>query len=285
VARDRAGTRDVEATSTLLSGVGARVRAARLGLGWSQKELAARAGVSVRYLVQVEQGTANLTLERVADLAGALSLSLASVVAGLGAISDPVDQVADAVRQRPQAEQRALALDVARGQRRKVALVGLRGAGKSTVGGRLARRLRCRFVEVDREVERRLGMSLAEVFAFHGVEGYRAASRAALEAVLSEPGDAVIETGGSLVADEASYGMLLDHAHVVWLQASPEEHLRRVREQGDLRPMRARSDPLGELRGLLDSRSAAYARAHQKLDTEALGEAGVTLAVARALGR
>lgn len=285
MARVRAGTRYVEATSTLLSGVGARVRAGRLAAGWSQKELAARAGVSVRYLVQVEQGVANLTIERLADLSGALSLSLASLVAGLGAISDPVDQVADSVRQRPDAEQRALALDVSRGRRRKVALVGLRGAGKSTIGARLARRLRCRFVELDREVERRLGMSLAEVFEFHGVEGYRAASRAALEAVLTEPGDAVLETGGSLVADEASYGMLLDHAHVVWLQASPREHLRRVREQGDLRPMRGRSDPLGELRGILAARQPAYGRAHQQLDTEALGEVGVTLAVAKALGR
>ncbi len=285
MARVRAGTRDVEATSTLLSGVGARVRASRLSAGWSQKDLAARAGVSVRYLVQVEQGTANLTMERLADLSGALSLSLAALVAGLGAVSDPIDQVAEAVRQRPEAEQRALALDVSRGRRRKVALVGLRGAGKSTIGARLARRLRCRFVELDREVERRLGMSLAEVFEFHGVEGYRVASRAALEAVLAEPGDAVLETGGSLAADERTYGMLLEHAHVVWLQASPQEHLRRVREQGDLRPMRGRADPLGELRGILAARQPAYGRAHQQLDTEALGEAGVTLAVAKALGR
>jgi len=220
--------------------IGHRIRARRQERGLSQKALCSAAGVSPRFLVQVESGEANPSIARLAALAEPLGVTLSALLEGLG----------------PNVE-------------RKTALVGLRGAGKSTIGAVLADRTGCELVVLDREVERLAGMSLAEVFEFHGVERYRALAREALAEILARPGDAVIEVGGSLVTDEELYARLRAGCRVVWLRASPEEHLRRVREQGDLRPMRGRSNALGELREILTAREPLYGLAELQIDTDA----------------
>lgn len=225
--------------------LGQRVRSLRLQRGLSQKELCAAAGVSPRFLVQVESGEANPSIARLAALVGPLGVTLSGLLEGLGPNT-----------------------------LRKVALVGLRGAGKSSVGEALSRRLGCPFVVLDREVERVAGMALAEVFEYHGASRYRELASTALAEALDRPGEAVLEVGGSLVTDEDLYGVLRQRCRVVWLQASPEEHLRRVQEQGDLRPMRGRADALGELRGILAVREPLYRLAEVALDTERLGVAG-----------
>ncbi len=269
---------------SLLSSLGDRVRASRQERGWSQRTLAANAGISPRFLVQLEAGEANVSLQKLAGLAAAFECSLVALLAGMGPVRDTVDRIASAVRDQSPQEQDHLVLALERGPKQKIALVGLRGAGKTTVGRAVAREAGCPFVELNRRIEERAGMSLGEIFEYHGVERYRALSLEALEAVLAQPGPCVLEVGGSLVLDQAAYEMLRDHTRVVWLAASPEEHLRRVAAQGDTRPMAGREDALGELQAILERREALYALADERVDTEVEGVAGTVTVVSSVLG-
>ena len=150
---------------------------------------------------------------------------------------------------------------------RRIALIGLRGAGKSTLGRRLAERLGIGFVELDREVEREGRMELSDIFRSLGQEGFRRLERAALERLVQEGTPAVIAAGGGIVAEPETFGLLLDHCATVWLRASPEEHMRRVQAQGDTRPMKDNRRAMEDLRAILASREALYARAEFTLDT------------------
>lgn len=259
--------------AALLATLGQRVRAARLDRGLSQKELAERAGLSPRFLVQIEAGEGNLSVARLADLCGALGCSFAGLLGGLGPGPDVPDRAAGLLRglDAPAQERALHRLAPAP---RKLALIGLRGAGKSSVGARIAAALGCPFIELDREVEALAGMRLSDIFEYHGAERYRALARAALEASLGRPGAAVLELGGSAVTDPLLFARLREEAVVIWLRASPEEHLRRVRVQGDLRPMEGHPDPLVALRRILAVREPTYAQADAALDTEALGLEG-----------
>lgn len=270
--------------SPLLMALGERIRAARNGRGWSQRALAAAAGLSPRFLVGMESGAANVSLLKLSGLAAALDVSLVDLLAGLGPVSDTTDRVAAAMREMPVEERDHLVLEMDLFKKEKVALVGLRGAGKSTIGNRVADQVGCPFVELGPLVEERAGMSQTEIFEYHGAEHYRSLSHEALEAALAQPGALVLEVGGSLVLDEAAYGLLREHTHVVWLSASPEEHLRRVLDQGDTRPMAGRDDALGELRAILARREGLYAMAGTRLDTETLGLEGAVSEVAILLG-
>ena len=268
----------MEGSPLELDRLGKRLKAARLARGWSQKELCAQAGVSPRFLVQLEGGEANVSLLRLADVATALECSLVSLLAGLGPV-DSVDRVASALRDVDAETYRHVLLEVEGVRSGKIALVGLRGAGKSAVGREAARRLGCPFVELNRLVVERAGMSLAELFEYHGAGHYHALCAEVLESLLLEPGAAVLEVGGSLVLDDISYGLLREHSRVLWLRASPEAHLARVRAQGDMRPMAGRDDALGELRQILADRSPLYGLANQQVDTEAAGLEGAIQAV------
>ena len=229
--------------SAFLSRLGERVRAGRAGKGMTRKSLATASGVSERYLAQLESGQGNISVLLLRKVAQALGMSVDALL-----------------REAPEH-------DLAR----RVALLGLRGAGKSSLGAKLAAALAVPFVELDAEVEREAGAKLDEVFAMYGQEAYRRFERRALERVLRTNEAAVIAAGGSLVTDPDTYQLLLDHCHTVWLKAKPEEHMDRVIAQGDMRPfegkMRGRAAALEEIRRLLADRNRLYSRADHTIDT------------------
>lgn len=246
----------------LLTRLGARVRHLRNERGWTQAELSRRAGLSVRFLLEFEKGEGNISLVRLGEIAAALGVSLATLVGGLGPLPDDADRLASLDPERSQRALRAIRRPT------KIALVGLRGAGKSTVGAALAATLGARFVEVDAEVEARAGMRLGEIFEYHGAVRYRELERAALSSLLEEGSDLVLATGGSLVTAPDTWLELRRSARTVWLRASPASHLARVQAQGDVRPMSGRPDALAELETILTGREPLYAQAEVSVDTE-----------------
>lgn len=248
--------------SELLSRVGARVRHLRDLRGFTQSELARRSGVSLRFLADVERGEGNASLLRLGELALALGVSLAELVVDAGPV---VDDLARFGRLAEPERRRRLG-----GERKAIALVGLRGAGKSTAGRALAQRLGVRFAEVDELVEARAGMPLGTLFSDHGAERYRQLEREVIDALLAPAERVVFTTGGSLVTDTFTWSDLRRRARTAWLRARPESHLRRVEAQGDARPMRGRADALSELRGILVVREPLYALADLTLDTDKL---------------
>lgn len=222
-----------------LAGLGERVRGWRERNGVTRKTLAQASGVSERYLAQLESGQGNMSILLLRQLAQAMRIA-----------------VEDLVRERSGALRRD-----------RIALVGLRGAGKSTLGARLAQELGMPFIELDREVEREAGTPLAELFGMYGQEGFRRFERRALERVLEENGRSVIAAGGSLVTAPDTWERLLTACYTVWLTASPEEHMARVVAQGDLRPIHGHAAAMDDLKQLLIERKHLYARADIAIDT------------------
>ncbi|HEX9397895.1 MAG TPA: helix-turn-helix transcriptional regulator [Burkholderiales bacterium] len=220
-----------------LARLGERVRAWRTAHATTRKTLALASGLSERYLAQLEAGQGNISVLLLRKVARAMGVSVESLVRE----------------------------DEAAG--RCIALIGLRGAGKSTLGKKLAEALDLPFIELDGEVEKEAGAPLGEVFALYGQEAFRRFERRALERVLAEHPRAVIAVGGGLVTDPGSYDLLLERCQCVWLRASPEEHMARVIAQGDLRPFKGRSAALVEIRKLLENRHMLYARAALTIDT------------------
>ncbi len=235
---------------SLLPLVGQRLRNRRLALGLTQSQLAGKAGVSQRFLVQLEKGEGNISVVRLAEVCEALELPLSTLFSGLGPGGPPV-----------------------------VALVGLRGAGKSTIGAALARLRNIPFVELDREVESRAGMRLGELFELRGDAGYRLMEAAVVDALLAQPKPCVVATGGSLVTNPETWRRVRASCRTAWLQASPDAHLARVRAQGDLRPMRGRPNALVELEAILAERAPLYGEADIALHTDQLGIEGTVSAL------
>ncbi|MFV0280318.1 MAG: helix-turn-helix transcriptional regulator [Rhodoblastus sp.] len=271
-----AGKRDDDVEAYLIE-LGQRVRSMRAVRGMSRKVLAQASSVSERYIAQLESGQGNVSivlLRRVAEATGA-----------------PVeDFVAETARQ-PQdwllirellrkatpamiADAKAVlgGLPVERGRLPhiavdRVALIGLRGAGKSTLGRLAAEKLGWRFVELNKEIESEAGFSVGEVFSLYGQDGYRRYEAAALERLIAEPGPMLLATGGGIVSELVSFERLLANFFTIWLKASPAEHMSRVRNQGDLRPMGADKAAMSELITILQSREPFYSRARIDLDT------------------
>ena len=263
---------DPAADAGFLRAVGERVRVARTRRGMTRRSLAQQSGVSERYIAQLEGGSGNVSLLVLRALAQALGMAETDLLA------DPPEVLAEAeglLRRltAPQlAEAAALLAERFGGNKRPrrqdhVALIGLRGAGKSTLGRMLAESRQLPFYELDREVERASGMALSEIFELHGQAGFRRLERAALERLVADPAGAVIATGGGIVADPATFRLLLDHCLTVWIRAAPEEHMARVVAQGDLRPMQDNRQSMDDLRAILASREPLYARANLVLDT------------------
>jgi XRE family aerobic/anaerobic benzoate catabolism transcriptional regulator len=242
----------------LLVRLGARLRAARERAGLTVSELSRLAGVSRRHVTEAEAGRANLTLLKLFALAEALERRPADLI--------DLEQPAAAP------------------PRDRIALVGLRGAGKSTVGRALALALEVPFVELDSRVEEQAGLALAAIFDLHGRAGFRRFEAAALERVLSEAGRLVLAAGGSIVSSADSYERLLGTCRTVWLRARAEIHLERVLAQGDSRPVRGRPRALEELREILARREAAYARCELEVETSDRSVAGVVEEILARLG-
>ncbi len=231
-----------QADQALLLALGARIRRTREELEMTVTALAERADVSRRYVTEAEAGRANLTVLKLAAMAGALRLSLS--------------ELCDLPAAAPRTE--------------RIALVGLRGAGKSTVGALLAKELETPFVELDERVERIAGLSLTAIFDLQGVETYRRLEREALEEVLAEGQRQVIATGGSIVTSPETFARLRESCRTVWLQAAPEAHLERVLAQGDHRPVEGHPRALEELREILLRREGQYEQADVTLNTDEL---------------
>jgi len=231
--------REDQAEVAYLGQLGDRVRAWRAAHSMTRKSLAVASGVSERYLAQLESGLGNISVLLLRKLAHAMQVPVEVLVREQGAGA----------------------------KRARYALLGLRGAGKSTLGARLAQSLDAPFIELDREVEKEAGAPLGEVFSMYGQEAFRRFERKALARVLMSHPRAVIATGGSLVTDPDTYNLLLDHCCCVWLKATPEEHMARVMAQGDLRPFKGSPAALEEIRRLLADRNRLYARADAVLDT------------------
>lgn len=241
----------------ILTRFGRRVRSLRAEKGWTLAELAGAADLSVRFVSDVEAGRGNISLTKLAGLAAAFAVPIASL---LDAPGEPAAGV--------------------------IALVGLRGAGKSSIGKKLAGRLDLPFFELDALIERAAGISLAEVFAIHGESYYRRLELETLQTFLREHPASVIATGGGIVTNADAFALLKRSTRVVWLRATPEDHWERVVKQGDRRPMDANAssrDAKAELKRLLKTREPLYRQAHETVDTSDLGVAGSVDHLARSL--
>jgi XRE family aerobic/anaerobic benzoate catabolism transcriptional regulator len=234
--------------------VGAAVRTRREDRGWSRRELAAHAEISERFLAQLETGAGNISLRRFADVAHALGTSPSALLA-------PADAPAHDTR--------------------PIALLGVRGAGKSSVGAALAKRLAVPFVEVDQRIEDAAGLPLAEVFAVHGEAYYRRVERDVLERLFADARPMVLATGGSIVNDATNFALLRAHCRTIYLRARAQDHWKRVVAQGDKRPMAERPAAFEQLRALLAARDALYARAETTVDTAHLSVPQTVAAIAK----
>lgn len=239
--------------SALLALLGERVREERKRQGRTVRALAEASGLSERFLVSLEGGSANVSVARLAEIARALETTAADLLS-----VDPGRGAGES--------KRALAEPAG-----IVALTGLRGAGKSSVGRQAASALALPFIELDQRIADRAGMGPGEIFDLHGAAYYRRLERDELERVLTEERGAVVATAGSLVTESATYERLLGATTVVWLRASAEDHFARVLAQGDERPMAERANAMRELRAILRARRALYERAHHVVDTSKLG--------------
>ncbi|HEY5215998.1 MAG TPA: helix-turn-helix transcriptional regulator [Pseudolabrys sp.] len=260
-------------TDAYLHRLGERVRVLRNQRGMTRKALAGHARVSERYLAQLEAGLGNCSIVLLRRIARAIGLPVTQLVHE-GA-EPPLDlvlltQFLERLAPERLVEARKLVTEhfsSASEDRRRIALIGLRGGGKSTLGALLAARLDVPFIELDREIERRSGATLSEIFEMFGQETFRRAEREALSEVLRQHEHFVIATSGSIVTEPGTLELLLASCFTVWLRADPQEHMKRVMAQGDLRPMANSARAMEDLVSILKSREPLYAKAEAALMT------------------
>lgn len=258
----------------MLARIGARVREARAGRGMTRKLLATHAQISERYLAQLEAGLANPSILVLSKLAEALGMDVTELLEARRPEALEIGLITQLLKRAPAgalgAIRARLTQELGRdgdARRERIALVGLRGAGKTTLGTRLARELGVPFIELDGEIERSAGISLSEIFLLHGQAGFRRYERRCLEAIIDTHRRCVIATGGSLVTEAATLELLLSSCLTVWLKAAPEEHMARVVAQGDTRPMAGNQEAMDDLKRILEARRALYAQADAVVDT------------------
>ena len=270
---------ETEAKATL-SELGGRVRAWRSRRGMTRKQLASDSGLSERFLADVETGKGNVSINSLEAAAQALNITILELLQDaprpalaraqglLGRLDESqLDQAYVLLAS-------SFGLADEQGREQRVALIGLRGAGKSTLGAQLAAQRGVPFIELDREIEREAGTSMNEILLLHGQAGYRRYERRALFRIAEDhAGGVVMTTGGSIVSERETFDLLQSRFYCVWLKASPEEHMSRVVAQGDMRPFDttrgATSEAMDDLRRILVSREALYARADAVVDTAA----------------
>ncbi|MGO4605445.1 helix-turn-helix transcriptional regulator [Variovorax sp. 2RAF20] len=265
-----------EAKNPLLAALGDRVRNLRAQRGLTRKAVAVAAEVSERHLANLEYGIGNASILVLQQVAGALHCSLAELVGDVTTSSPEWLLIRELLEHRSEADLRRVrvalgellgtaSVDPAR--HRRIALVGLRGAGKSTLGQMLAEDLEIPFIELSREIEKLAGCSVREIHDLYGTNAYRRYERRALEEAVQIYSEVVIATPGGIVSDPATFNELLAHCTTVWLQAAPEEHMGRVAAQGDTRPMAASKEAMEDLRRILNGRAAFYSKADLSVDT------------------
>lgn len=274
-----AASRKSDDEHAFLATLGRRVRELRDEARMTRRRLAETSGLSERYLAQLESGDGNISILLIRRVAESLGCPLERLFSDR--VADP-EIVATAELMRglhpEQRRQAALAVrqrfgEASRERARRIALIGLRGAGKSTLGSRLAARLKAPFHELDQQIERELGAELGSVFSMYGQDTYREAEYRVLDKLTRAHRRCVIAAGGSLVLEPRTYELLRERCLTVWLRASPEEHMDRVIAQGDLRPIRGREHAMAELRTILKQRERLYALADVEVDTSGTDEA------------
>lgn len=254
--------------------LGRRVRELRNRRGMTRRMMGREADVSERHLAQLETGEGNVSIVLLRRIAGSLHVSLAELFAPEAETRHeklliqrflerlPAHRVEDAMfrlmREFGKEEKT---------RRRRVALVGIRGAGKSTLGSRLGQEMNIPFVELDGEIEKDTGMPLGEIFSLYGQTGYRAIEKRLLDRVLQEHEHAILSVGGGVVSEKETYDYLLSNCYTVWIKARPEEYMARVIAQGDLRVMGGSDQAMEDLRRILEAREPLYRKADLYLDT------------------
>jgi XRE family transcriptional regulator, aerobic/anaerobic benzoate catabolism transcriptional regulator len=266
--------------TTFLSAIGREVRRSRAKHGMTRRQLAQASETSERYLAQIEGGTGNPSVSVLRAIAQALDLPCAALLPEAGARTAARGEILDLLAQLPEGELPALAKEIkarlalpGRADRaRRIALIGLRGAGKSTLGRMLARHLDCPFIELDRVVEEDYGASIPDLIEMAGTATFRRHERSALDRIISSHEAAIITTAGGIVSNPETFALLLRRTHTIWIKARPEDHMSRVMAQGDFRPMAQNreagsKDAMADLVAILEARRADYARAEAELDT------------------
>jgi XRE family transcriptional regulator, aerobic/anaerobic benzoate catabolism transcriptional regulator len=280
-AKNRTGdmTENPDPEAGFLEQLGQRVRTMRALHGMSRKVLAKVSGISERYIAQLESGKGNVSIVLLRRVSNAMGVHLEDLIPANEPAPDwPV--IRDLLR-KATPNQVAQAKDILSGQgsaasalRRTpfsgIALIGLRGAGKSTLGKMLAKKIGWSFVELNKEIEAQNGLSVAEIIALYGQEGFRRMEQAALGQLLARKELMVLATGGGIVSEPLTFDLILSSFYTIWLKAEPEEHMARVRRQGDLRPMADDRSAMAELRTILLSREPLYSRASAVVDTAGL---------------
>jgi XRE family aerobic/anaerobic benzoate catabolism transcriptional regulator len=272
--------------SGFLEQLGQRVRTMRALRGMSRKVLAKVSGISERYIAQLEAGRGNVSIVLLRRVSDAMGAHLEDLIPS-GDHTPDWQVIRDLLRKATPA-QIAQAKDLLAGHSGAsshasfcgIALIGLRGAGKSTLGKILAKRVGWNFVELNKEIEAQNGLSVAEIIALYGQEGFRRMEQAALNQLLARKELMVLATGGGIVSEPLTFELILSSFYTIWIKADPEEHMARVRKQGDLRPMADDRSAMAELRNILVSREPLYARASAVVDTAGLS---VDAAAARLL--
>lgn len=262
--------------SPLLIALGEQVRTLRAQRGLTRKALSIAADVSERHLANLEYGVGNASILVLQQVAKALGCSLAELLGDITTRSPEWLLIRELLADRSEDDLRRARLALGRlldasqddrARHRRIALIGLRGAGKSTLGRLLADSLDVPFVELSRDIEKLAGCSIREIYDLYGNNAYRRYERRALEEAVQRHTDVVIATPGGIVSDAATFNELLAHCTTVWLKASPEEHMARVAAQGDIRPMAASREAMEDLRRILDGRTAFYSKADGVVDT------------------
>src|SRR5258705_1800407 len=286
--RDQATRETRVAADTFAATLGHLMRQGRARRGMTRRQLAQDSNTSERYLAQIEAGQGNPSVIVLKSIAEALDVPIIELLPRTNGRAAALNRILDVLGRLPPSELSAIAeliegraaADRSADRAGRIALVGLRGAGKSTLGKMLAGQLGVRFIELNRMIEQDYGASIPDLIEMAGLATFRRYERACLERVIAEHEAAVIATAGGIVSNPETYALLLRRAHTVWIKARPDEHMRRVMEQGDFRPMAHNREAMADLVAILDARRADYARAEAELDTagDAVEQSAVKLA-------
>src|ERR1700680_2537740 len=264
------------AMAAFLAAIGHEVRRNRAKRGMTRRQLAQASQTSERYLAQIESGTGNPSVSVLRAIAQALDLPCAALLPEAGARTAALGAILDLLAQVPEGELPALAKEIetrvarpgSADRARRIALVGLRGAGKSTLGRMLAQHLSWPFIELDRLVEEDYGASIPDLIEMAGTATFRRHERSALDRIITAHDAAIITTAGGIVSNQETYALLLRRTHTIWIKARPEDHMSRVMAQGDFRPMAQNRAAMADLVAILEARRADYSRAEAAVDPQ-----------------